>query len=309
MEYVGYVYKIYCNVTSKVYIGITTQDINRRWDQHKNQALLDKDNNHFHKAILKYGWEQFEKIILVTLKAASKEVLIDSLKILEETYIKKFDSYYSGYNSTLGGDGVYGDVCCRKVLIYNELGEHIDTLESRAAAALKYNVPTTSISSCCNRVIYSAGWKDGLRLVFRNEDDLVTSEDISKLQKVRKNIKLKVKSYNYYTGDPVDSYNSITEASQITGINEDSISKCVKRQVISTKFEDTRLVWRQIDDAYIPQYTIEGFVDGKSIGKYVDTTIIKKIYGIRPTSISNCLSGKSSTAGKINGQKIQWKRI
>ena len=38
MKYVGYVYKIYCTVTSKIYIGITTRDINIRWNQHKNES-------------------------------------------------------------------------------------------------------------------------------------------------------------------------------------------------------------------------------------------------------------------------------
>lgn len=309
MKYVGYVYKIYCNVTSKSYIGITTQDPKRRWDQHKNAALLDKENNHFHKAILKYGWEEFEKSILISLEAEDKEVLLDSLKALEKFYIDKFDSYNSGYNSTLGGDGIIGDANCKSVLVFNELGEQLDKLDSRAAAALKYNVPATSISSCCNRVIYSSGWSKGLRLIFRNEDDLVTTEDIAKLQRIRKNTKIAVKSYNYYTGELVKEYNSITEASEETGISEDSISKCAKRQIASTKLDNTRLAWRLLDDTYNPKYTIEGFINGESIGKYVDTTIIKKIYGISPTSISNCLKGKSSSAGKINGQKIHWKRI
>lgn len=38
MKYVGYVYKIYCTVTSKIYTGITTRDINIRWNQHKNES-------------------------------------------------------------------------------------------------------------------------------------------------------------------------------------------------------------------------------------------------------------------------------
>lgn len=309
MKYVGYVYRIYCNVSSKSYIGITTQDPKRRWDQHKNEALLDKENNHFHKAILKYGWEEFEKEILIMLEADSKEILLDSLKTLESFYIDKFDSYNSGYNSTLGGDGIIGDVCCKGVLVFNELGEQIDKLNSRAEAALKYHVPITSVSSCCNRVIYSSGWNKGLRLVFRNEDDLVTPSDISKLQRIRKNTKVAVKSYNYYTGEFIKEYNSIIEASEDTGVSEDSISKCTKKQISSTKLNDSRLTWRLKDDVYTPIYTIEGFVNGKSIGKYVDTTIIKKIYGISPASISNCLKGTSSSAGQLNGQKIQWKRI
>lgn len=39
MLYVGYVYRFYCLTSQKNYIGITTQDINRRWDQHKNESL------------------------------------------------------------------------------------------------------------------------------------------------------------------------------------------------------------------------------------------------------------------------------
>lgn len=308
MKYVGYVYKIYCIVTSKIYIGITTRDINIRWNQHKNESK-NPGNNHFHLAIQKYGWDAFEKSILVKLEADSKEILVKSLKKLEIYYIEENNSYNEGYNSTIGGDGIINDAQNKKVEVYNELGEYLGQCESRVEAANKYKVLASSVSDCCNRIIYSSGWLDGLRLIFRNEDDTVTSEDLQKLKRIRKNIKVPVKAYDYYTGELLNTYNSISEAADDTGLRADLISKCAKKERKSTGQGEERTVWRLLNEDYIPQYQFEGFVNGKSIGKYVDTYIIKETLGILPSSISNAVNGKSRHAGLYKGQPITWKKL
>lgn len=312
MKYIGYVYKFYCNITSKNYIGITTkEDVNDRWEEHKREAFnKNRPNNHFHNAIVKYGYDEFEKSILLKLESDNKETLIDSLKQLEKFYIEKFDSYRNGYNSTVGGDGIIGDVCCKKVLVFNELGEYLNTCNSRVEASSLYNVPATGISDCCNRVIYTSGWKDGLRLVFRNEGDIVNQEDLDNIRKAQKNQKIQVKAYDYYTGEYLKTYNSIIEASNDTGINVDSISKCAKKKIIKTGINNqSKLVWRYINDNYIPNYKIEAFVNNQSIGKFVDQQIASKTLNVDQTTISDCLNGKYKSAGKYNGNKIVWKKI
>lgn len=92
----------------------------------------------------------------------------------------------------------------------------------------------SSVSDCCNRIIYSSGWLDGLRLIFRNEDDTVTPKDLQKLKRIRKNIKVPVKAYDYYTGELLNTYNSISEAADDTGLRADLISKCAKKERKST---------------------------------------------------------------------------
>ena len=141
------------------------------------------------------------KNLFLKLEADSKEILVKSLKKLEIYYIEENNSYNEGYNSTIGGDGIINDAQNKKVEVYNELGEYLGQCESRAEAASKYKVLASSVSDCCNRIIYSSGWLDGLRLIFRNEDDTVTPKDLQKLKRIRKNIKVPVKAYDYYTGE------------------------------------------------------------------------------------------------------------
>lgn len=80
----------------KVYIGITSQKLNRRWRDGKGY------NNHvyFGRAIKKYGWENFKHEVLFEglskEEAAQKEIeLIKSYKSNNENY---------GYNLSSGGE-------------------------------------------------------------------------------------------------------------------------------------------------------------------------------------------------------------
>ena len=84
-------------INGKVYIGVTSQNIKWRFgkegEQYKNQP--------FYKAIQKYGWNNFEHIILYE-NLTKKEA---GLKEFET--IKKYKSHQKkfGYNIKLGGFG------------------------------------------------------------------------------------------------------------------------------------------------------------------------------------------------------------
>lgn len=311
MLYVGYVYRFYCLTTGKNYVGITTQDINKRWNQHRNESFGDSGlkDTYFHRALRKYGWDNFEKSVLLKLEADSKEQLVESLSQLETFYIQKYNSYYDGYNSTYGGDGVISETNQKEVLVYNELGVLIETCSSRVEASQKYNVPATSISDCCNRIILSSGWLKDLRLVFRNPGDKVTEEDKIKLCKARKNKPVPVKCYDYCTGKLIAQYNSIIEASNSTGIDSDSISKCYLHKIKSTIQGGQKLVWRKLEEDYIPNYIVEAFVDDQSLGKYVSYQNAGAVLGVLPCHISQCVNRKRKSAGKYEGKPIIWKKI
>lgn len=90
------VYKHLSKVTGKVYIGITCQNPIKRWGAGNNyRGCL-----HFYSAILKYGWDSFEHIILYD--NLSKE---EAVKI-ERSLIAYYKSLDKSYNITEGGDGV-----------------------------------------------------------------------------------------------------------------------------------------------------------------------------------------------------------
>lgn len=101
----GYIYKFTNRINGKVYIG-QTYNLQTRLNSHKSKALNTK--NKFYNAIRKYGWENFELSILSTITANTKEELSILLDKLEIEYIRQYNSYKSGYNSTLGGHSKRG---------------------------------------------------------------------------------------------------------------------------------------------------------------------------------------------------------
>ena len=93
----GIIYKITNNINGKVYIGKTLETLETRWNQHQKDSKRFP-NRPLYRAINKYGIENF--IIEIIEKPE-----IDILSERESYWIKYYNSYRSGYNATLGGDG------------------------------------------------------------------------------------------------------------------------------------------------------------------------------------------------------------
>ena len=93
----GFIYKITNNLNNKVYIGQTIQKPIERFYQHCAKKC-DKYilNMVIHKAIFKYGKDNFTFEVI-------EEVPKQQLNEREEYWIKYYNSYVDGYNSTKGG--------------------------------------------------------------------------------------------------------------------------------------------------------------------------------------------------------------
>ena len=84
-NYTVYIHKCPNN---KVYVGITSQKVEKRW----KQGSTYKDNKHFYNAIKKYGWNNIEHIVLFT-NLSDKEAFVK-----EQELIKEYDKNNSEYN-------------------------------------------------------------------------------------------------------------------------------------------------------------------------------------------------------------------
>ena len=70
-------------------------------------------------ALKKYGPENFSYEVLETVTSKSESELTRRLNELEVFYIEKFNSFYDGYNHTLGGGGANGYRLIAAVQMYH----------------------------------------------------------------------------------------------------------------------------------------------------------------------------------------------
>ena len=76
--------------------------IERRWSQHKNNAISRKDLIHLplYSAMNKYGIEHF------TIEPIEEVIDEKQLSEREQYWIKQYNTYNYGYNASIGGDGL-----------------------------------------------------------------------------------------------------------------------------------------------------------------------------------------------------------
>lgn len=94
----GLVYTIRNTINDKCYVGLTTRDnYNDRLKEHVSFSK-SKSKYHIHRAIRKYGWENFTH----TAWYVSDDIVM--LSRFEIAKIKEFDTFNNGYNMTEGGE-------------------------------------------------------------------------------------------------------------------------------------------------------------------------------------------------------------
>ena len=92
-----HIYKFTHIETGRSYIGQTIQDPNRRRLEHIANSRYSSREYHFHNAIRKYGINAF------TFEVIAKASSLDELNLLEEKYVKQFDSINNGFNIRQAG--------------------------------------------------------------------------------------------------------------------------------------------------------------------------------------------------------------
>lgn len=94
MNYTVYLHKNLKN--QKVYIGQTSQSVQKRWNNGKGYV----SSPHFYAAIQKYGWDNFEHIIL------KEKLTAEEADYWEKYYISLYQSQQpeKGYNILSGGN-------------------------------------------------------------------------------------------------------------------------------------------------------------------------------------------------------------
>lgn len=112
---IGTVYCFKNKTNGKLYIGKTVKrNYEERFTEHRVNSVKNP-SNYFYKALNKYGWEGFDKVVLFQTETLedtneNKKLLNDIVNAKEAYYIDKYDTtnHSKGYNLTKGGDGIVG---------------------------------------------------------------------------------------------------------------------------------------------------------------------------------------------------------
>ena len=155
--YVGYIYKIINTVNNKRYIGQTTRTLKERWRSHIYEANSNNSRMAIHRAMLKYGIENFSIVELAEIGCATQEGLKKSLNYFEKLFIKEFATLvdHGGYNISEGG--LSSNYLGKEVVQYNLYGEEVARYSSIMDASNQTGVDDTDISACCNDKAITAG--------------------------------------------------------------------------------------------------------------------------------------------------------
>lgn len=213
----GIIYKWQNKINNKTYIGQTIHP-KKRYNQHKNGERADKQ--YIDRAIKKYGVENFDYNVIDRLTANTKEELREKLDRQEIHYISLYGSHISknGYNITLGG------------LSRGNFQHTQDTkdLLSRMRKGKKLNEST--------KKAISEGHK-GLILSKEHKEKLKESHKGDQIPILQLTIE----------GKEVAKFESIKEASRVTGINRGGISACINnKQQTTTGKDNIKYTWRKL---------------------------------------------------------------
>jgi group I intron endonuclease len=93
------IYKATNKINNKSYIGFDSNYPNR---QRIHKSASKKQDYKFYRAIRKYDWSNFFWEII--FQSEDKDYTLQK----EKDFIIEYDTYSNGYNSTFGGEGVFG---------------------------------------------------------------------------------------------------------------------------------------------------------------------------------------------------------
>lgn len=136
-------YKVYIHYfpNGKRYIGLTTQNLKKRWkggSGYRTQPLV-------YRAILKYGWKNVVHQVFECETESEMKYLEKYLIAYYQTTNPKY-----GYNITEGGEGVLGLIPKNRKPIeqYNKNGQLIRTWDSIQSIEKELNYKAACIASC-----------------------------------------------------------------------------------------------------------------------------------------------------------------
>lgn len=222
-------YTVYCHenkINGKKYFGITGGNPKYRWNNGRGYI----HNNYFYRSITKYGWENFNHIIL--FNGLSKDIAceIESFLIMKyKTHVKDY-----GYNLTFGGElNLHTEETKRKL---SELAKNNKNMlgkthskETREILS-KANIGKKLSKETINKIRASNSGKrhteESKRKMSEKAKGRIVSKDTRKIISDRESIPVIQLDNNE---NSIRKWKSAKEAQIIGGYNCSNITQCCKR--------------------------------------------------------------------------------
>lgn len=282
------IYKIENLLNHKKYIGQSI-DIETRFYKHKSA----KDNFHIHRAIQKYGKENFSFEII-------EECEIFQLNEKERYWINYYNSLEpNGYNMIPGGSNGAGIAKGIPVEQYSLNGQYIQEFPSANRAGQITGINARNITSCCNQLRQQAGlfqWK------WKNDKKIISS-----IEGVYKNDT--ILQYDL-EGNFIKEWNSLQEIQKSLNISKSSLCSNLKGKTHSSKNFQWKYKHSNKEIKKCQKYKKTSSYLNKAhggvyqydknnnlIAYYETATDAKKATGISNSDIGQVCKGKRKTAG------------
>lgn len=234
-------YKIYVHINKingKLYFGQTKRnDVNLRFGKN---GIQYKKCPYFWNAIQKYGWDNFEHIVI--FENLSKEMA----DIIEKELIKKYDTtnYNLGYNLSEGG-GNNSSIIQKEVYQYSIDGILIKKWESAQHAGDNLNIIPSNISACCNGRMktykgYIWKYKSNNIEYIENIDDYLKRKTPKEIKRYHK----KVVQYDL-NDNFIKLWDSALDANKHYAANEKST--CVQACCRGDRKSAYGFIWKYVD--------------------------------------------------------------
>lgn len=239
----GIIYKWTCLKSGKSYIGQTINEERREKEFFSKSEPYTKENSKIDNARKKYGLskDMWKKEVLKRLwcKDGKESELLERLNYWERYYIKEYDTFNNGYNSTDGGGHdflVTKEVKekCKVWLGKNRYSETNENIRKKQTGKKKSDETKEKIK---NSVLNSVNCKNQFKPVKQFTLD----------------------------GKFIMEYGSISEASMNTGINFDTISGCARGLIRNPR----KFIWKFFNEEdVISNKNNNGYYFYRRLNKY-----------------------------------------
>ena len=225
-EYDGIIYCFHNKVNDKKYIGQTMSLMCVRYGQHMYETRKEHPKFPIHKAIKKYGIENFDLQVIENISANSRDELKQLLNDKEQYYIKLYNTTVEGYgyNLTYGGETTYLTAAI-PLYQFTHDGIFIKRYESHALAALDMNGDPSNISSLASCAKHKMPQAYGYIWEYTETCDRV-------YVKPEKDCSFNYKKAKAYTldGKLVGIFESYKEAAKFADVPSPAISEAIDKE-------------------------------------------------------------------------------